>query len=103
MACGEIHQNDIGTAFNVTISDCDSAVNISTATVRDIIWLKPSGTKVTKNLVPFLTDGTDGIIQYISIVDDLDEIGPWSIQAMVTLPTGTWYSEIQQFNVAPNL
>lgn len=103
MAC-EIHVDDIGTTFRLTIVDCDDVlIDISTATVKDIIFKKPDGTKVTKSGV-FYTNGTDGIIDYVTIADDLDLAGTgWHVQAFVTLTTGTWSSEIGDFTVVDNL
>ena len=104
MVCSiyEIHVGDIGTAFEVTLKDCDGVVDISTATSKELIFRKPDKTVVVKIAV-FKTDGTDGIIQYLTILDDLDLKGAWSIQAKVTLPTGTWSSDIQKFKVYANL
>lgn len=103
MAC-EIHVDDLGTEFRVTIVNCDNAaIDISQASVRDIIIVKPSGTKMTKNLVPFFTDGTDGILNYTIIAGDLDEIGPHRIQGKITLAGGSWYSSTDNFDTVPNL
>lgn len=103
MAC-EIHEGDIGTIFRLTIVDCDSvAIDISTATVKDIVFKKPDGTSVTKAGV-FYTNGTDGIIDYTTIADDLNMIGEnWKIQAVVTLSTGRWSSDVGTFTVYGNL
>jgi len=48
MAANEIHINDVGTKFLVTVTDGTSAVNISSATTKEFIFQKPSGTKLTK-------------------------------------------------------
>jgi hypothetical protein len=102
MAC-EIHLNDIGTTFRLTILDCtDSFIDVSSALTKEIIFQKPDRTSVTKAAL-FFTDGSDGIIQYVTVADDLDMTGKWRIQAKVTLPTGTWSSNIEAFKVYPNL
>lgn len=103
MAC-EIHLNDIGTVFRLTIVDCDLvAIDISTATVKNVTFKRPDGTTFTKTGV-FATDGTDGVIDYVTIDGDLDMSGEgWKIQAVVTLSTGTWSSEIGLFTVYDNL
>ena len=74
MAANEIHINDVGTKFLVTVTDGASAVNISSAGTKQLIFKKPSGTKLTKAAV-FNTDGTDGKMYYNAIADDLDETG----------------------------
>ena len=66
MPANEIHKNDIGTVFKVTIKDSAAVVNVSTATTKQIILKKPSGTKLTKD-ASFFTDGSDGIITYTTV------------------------------------
>ena len=103
MAANEIHKNDIGTKFLVTIYDGSSAVNVTSATsTKQIIFTKPSGTKMTKS-ASFNNDGTDGKIYYTSVADDLDEIGTYEIQGKVVITDGTFYTDIQTFKVHRNL
>lgn len=102
MASEEIHVNDIGNTFTVTLKDGVGEVNISTATTKSIIFGKPDGTTLTKTAV-FATDGEDGVIQYSSILGDLDIPGIWSIQAHVVLPTGNWRTDIAHFDVHGNI
>lgn len=104
MACEEIHVGDIGTVFRATISDdcAGTIVDVSTASAQSLTFLKPDGSTVTKTTV-FYTDGTDGIIQYVTILDDLDQAGTWKLQGAVTLPTGTWSTDIHKFKVYANL
>ena len=63
MAANEIHMNDVGTKFLVTVTDGTTAVDISSATTKQLIFQKPSGTKLTK-ATAFTSDGTDGKMQY---------------------------------------
>ena len=102
MSC-EIHLNDIGTLFKLTIKDCSGAiVDISTATSNIIKFKNPSGDTIAKT-GSFFTDGTDAISTYTTVDGDLNEIGTWKVQAKVTLPTGTWNSTIETFKVYDNL
>jgi hypothetical protein len=102
MTCG-IHTGDIGTQFRVTVQDCNStAIDLSTASSKSIIFKKPNGTSLTKS-ASFLTDGSDGIITYTSESDDLDTVGSWKIQAHVVFPSGEWRSEFKSFKVHRNL
>ena len=104
MAC-EIHANDIGTVFECTIVDCQEPpvlIDISSDTLKEIRFRRPDTTTLIKTGV-FKTDGTDGILQYTSIIDDLDMEGTWNIQAKVQLSDGTWYSEIGSFIVEGNI
>lgn len=99
MSCAEIHLNDIGTVFTATILDEDDAVvDISTYTPKQLIFTKPSATKVTQT-ASFVTDGTDGQIKYTSIAGDLDEEGLWQLQGIVS----TFHTNIVTFKVYRNL
>ena len=102
MAVEEIHQYDIGTIFRMTVKSGDDAVDISGATEKYILFKKPDATVVTQD-AEFLTDGSDGIIQYTTVEDDLDLTGKWKIQARVILSSGTWSSDIGEFTVYKNV
>jgi hypothetical protein len=103
MAANEIHKGDIGTVFKVTIKDGTAAVDISTATTKQIIFKKPGSTKLTKT-ASFFTDGTDGIITYTSISGDLGEEGMWKMQGYIVLTGGnTFYTDIHTFKIYRNL
>ena len=102
MAANEIHENDVGTKFLVTVTDGSSAVNISSASTKQLIIKKPSGTKLTK-ATSFSTDGTDGKMYYNIAADDLDEAGTYKLQGKVIISDGTFYTDIQTFKVFRNL
>ena len=104
MACkAEIHLGDIGTAFRITLTDCDVPVDLTTATVLNIIFKKPDGSSAPKTASIF-GDPTDGVIQYLTVDEnDLDQLGTWELQAVVTLSTGKWSSNIDKFRVYENL
>lgn len=98
----EIHKNDIGTKFLVTIKDGTTAEDVSSATTKELIFKKPGETTVTQTAT-FESDGSDGKIYYISIADDLNEIGTWNLQARIVMPTGTFKTDISNFKVYDNL
>lgn len=102
MPANEIHVDDVGTAFTLTIKDGDSAVNISTATTKKIIIKKPSGTKLTYNTA-FVSDGSDGKMVYSAAAGDLDEAGTYKLQSYVIISDGTFYTDITSFKVYRNL
>lgn len=102
MASGEIHKNDIGTEFRCTMKDGSSIVDVSTASTKQLIFVKPSGEKLTKTAT-FYTDGTDGIISYVTVSGDLNECGLWAIQGFVIIGTGEYHSDIRNFKVERNL
>ena len=98
----EIHVDDIGTQFEITIKDGDNLVNLSAATDMTIIFQKPDKITIEK-IATLLTDGTDGRMKYSTIVGDLNIAGNWKIQAKVSLPAGVWKSDISEFKVYKNL
>ncbi len=107
MATCEIHVGDVGTVFTITLQDCsvDPAVpvDLTAATTIEIIFQKPPDTKVTQTGVVVNSPGTDGVIKYTSVENDLDKSGTWKIQARVVFPTGEWKSSVDEFTVYPNI
>ncbi len=99
---GEIHVNDIGTIIQVTIKEDGVAVDISSASVKRMTIVNTIGTKIDNPAV-FGTDGTDGILQYITISGDLPVPGEYRIQVQLTIPSWTGNSTIGKFEVLGNL
>lgn len=105
MACGEaeIHVGDVGTAFRATISDENcNIVDLSDYEEYQLIFGKPDKSVIAKTATLY-TDGTDGIIQYLSTADFLDQPGLWQVQGHVTKTGGQWKSNIVEFRVHKNL
>jgi len=102
MSC-DTHIGNIGTDFQVTITDCNgTAIDISDADTMNIIFKKPSGATLTKTAI-FVTDGSDGVVRYLTVDGDIDEIGTWKIQASIITPAGQWTSNYKSFKVHRNL
>ena len=102
MASQEIHVGDVGTILERTVTDGGVAVDISTASVRQFILRKPSGAAATKTAA-FSTDGSDGKLRYVTVADDLDQAGQWSLQVYLEMTAGKWHSDVAVFDVYPNL
>lgn len=102
MSVNENHLGDIGTVFLATIKDGTVVVDVSTATTQELLFKPPNGAVKTRVTV-FDDDGVDGKIKYITVADDLDEVGVWKIQAHIILPSGEWNSDIGSFEVFSNL
>lgn len=102
MAANEVHVSDIGTVFEVTIKDDTVAVDVSTASTKNLLFRKPDGTILTK-AASFKTTGADGIIQYVTISGDLSMPGLWNLQAHIVMSSGNWKSDVATFEVHPNL
>lgn len=98
----DAHYGDVGTAIIMTITVDDVPLNVSTATGMHILLRKPDGTVVEKDAI-FVTDGTDGKIQYITLANDLNAVGKWKVQCHLTFPSGDWHSSVDDFQVDANL
>jgi|TARA_R110000744_G_scaffold291956_2_gene402532 hypothetical protein len=99
----EIHQYDIGTRFLITLKDNDVAVDVSSG-VRQINIRRPDDTTLNKS-GSIISSGSalSGIMYYDTIAGDLDEVGHYKLQAKVSLPSGTYYTDIYTFKVHCNL
>ena len=101
----EIHVNDVGTRFLVTVKDGDDLVDISSASALTLSFRKPSDTIINKSGVT-LSDGsaTSGVVYYDAIAGDLDEAGNWKLQGKISLSeSGIFYTDIHTFKVHRNL
>ena len=100
----EIHQNDIGTRFLMTVKDGSDLVNISGALSLRVDIRKPSDSIINRSALRF-NDGSalSGVMYYDTVAGDLDEIGNYKLQGRVTLPSGTYHTDIHTFKVHCNL
>lgn len=99
----EIHVGDVGTVFEATVLDEDGAVvDISAATLRQLLFRKADQTVVTQTAV-LSGAGTDGKMRYVTVVDDLDVSGLWTVQGYVEMSAGKWHSDLRTFQVYRNL
>ena len=98
----EIHANDIGTRFLITVQDNGEVVDISNSVSLTLIFRKPSDNLIYRPGTIYAS-GTDGKMYYDTIAGDLDETGNWKLQGRVGLPSGTYYTDIHTFKVHCNL
>jgi len=98
----EIHIDDIGTRFLMTIKDDGSLVNVSGATIKQVNFRKPSDTVINR-VATLVDEGISGVMYYDAIAGDLDEAGHYKLQAKVAIPSGTYYTDIHTFQVHCNL
>ena len=87
----EIHKDDVGTRFLITVKDDGNLVNISGvsgAAIHQISLRKPSDTVIERNAT--LQDyGISGVMYYDTVDGDLAEAGVYTLQAKVVVPRGT--------------
>lgn len=99
----ETHISNVGTEIRITILDNnDAAIDISNADALSITFKKPDGTTLSKT-GSFYTTGVDGIIKCTMASGDLNTIGTWKIQAIITVGANVWYSNFKSFKVHRNL
>lgn len=98
----KVFVGDIGTAFRGTFKEDGVAIDISSATTKEIIFEPPNGIKATQTAT-FFTDGTDGVLQYVSIANDIDRGGDWRLQGYIVMAGFTGYSDIVNFKVYDTL
>jgi len=68
-----IHVGDIGTLFQLRIVDASGvAIDISAADNKKLFFEKPDGSRAEVD-AEFKTDGTDGTVNYYTIVEDIDQ------------------------------
>ena len=99
--------NDIGTVFRVTVYDTTNTgsttiADISDATVLKFYFRLPDDSTIVRN-ASFTTDGSDGVIQYITVDGDLSCEGTWTIQGYIETPSGIWRTNTANFKVYENL
>lgn len=99
---GNIHKDDVGTVITLTVKEDGVAADISTATELQLRFWKPSDTS-TYVEPTFVTDGDDGQVTYTTLEGDLDEVGVYKLQVVVTLPSGKFHSDIVEMRVWENI
>ncbi len=100
----EIHVGDIGTKLGVIFMEDDAVVDISTATVKKIIFEKRDGTVFIKDGAFTAQVGVDGKIYWqTALATDLDQAGIWKRQGYIEMGGGTWRSSVVEFEVNENI
>ena len=101
----EIHQNDVGTRFEITIKDDGNIVNrsgVDGGSIHQLSFRKPSDSVIDRNAT--LKDyGISGVMFYDTVAGDLDEAGVYKLQARVIVPSGTFFTDIYTFKVHSNI
>jgi hypothetical protein len=87
-------RGDIGTAI-----DCNMRINISTATVLQVKYKKPSG---AAGVWTGTLTGTESV-RFVTILNSIDEAGYWSIQPYIEMATWKGHGRMQQVMVEDHL
>lgn len=98
-----LQKGAIDAIIRCTITEDGDVLPIDGATAKNIVLRSPSGVVKTKTAA-FTTDGTDGMLQYVtSSASDLDETGWWKAQPDITIPGYSGRCSVAQFEVLGNL
>jgi hypothetical protein len=99
-----IHKADYGTIFSVTCLDGSEILDVSGATNRQIYFQRPNNGSILgpKTLV-VPNGGSDGIVTYTFLTNELDTVGDWTYQIYLTYASGLWHSDYGKFTVYANL
>jgi hypothetical protein len=98
----EIHEDDVGLWFIVTVMDADGIVDMSQATVIKFRFQKPDGSLIVVD-AKLLHDGTDGQVVYVTQPGDFDQPGTWKHQLYAEIGPDQKWSNIVKFKIYPNL
>lgn len=102
MSCGEIHKNDVGTPFEITLLHNGAVVNLSGVSSLSLEFLKPNEDSLT--VTPsFITNGTDGQLRYVFGSGDLDIVGMWEYQVSYIRSGNMRASAVKTFRVYENI
>ncbi len=98
----EIHVDDVGTRFLITVKENGSGVDISSAEALSIFIRKPDDTLIARSGT-LNSDGTDGKMYYDTASGDLNAAGHYKLQGRVSLSSSTYYTTIYNFQVHCNV
>jgi hypothetical protein len=91
-----------GLIIELTLMGKGKPMDISSATLKNIVIKPPSGMNITKT-ASFTTDGLDGKIRCFTSSGDLALVGTYQVQGYVELLTFKGFSGITSFDVVENL
>lgn len=87
MIVRKIHEDDIGTELKFTVMENDIIKDVSSCVVKKLKIRAPDDTIASKDMV-FDTDGSDGVLKYVLLADDINQSGSYGFQVYIEL--GTW-------------
>ena len=79
----------------------DLEKDVSSASVKEILYEKPNGVK--GKWTATLMSGSTEIIEYVPSVTDLDVVGVWKIQSHVVLSGYHGYGNVVSLRIHENL
>jgi hypothetical protein len=98
-----LHCGDAGVSIGIRVVENGVPVDISSATLMRIYLKSPDGDTVKCMTAGFKTDGSDGILEYVTVAVDLDEPGEWTIQGFVEFGVYSLWTDMGKFLVECNV
>lgn len=105
MAEIELRVESVGVVVDFLIQEDGSAVNISAATRKDLIFRRPDGTQFTL-AASFKTDGSDGYLRWTTASGEIrkQDHGRWQVEADLAGVGGfSGPTRVASFSVLPRL
>lgn len=99
---GQLRIGDIGTVIRIRVKENGLPFNASSATLKTLKLRKPSGIVISR-ATSFETTGVDGVLVYTTVLNDLDQSGPWTGQIYLEMPAGKWHTDPFNFMVGENV
>ena len=103
MAQTPIHVGDIGATLQYQFTDSSgNVVDVSTATTLQMTIVRSDASRLTVT-ASFVTNGKDGLLQYLTQTGDLSVAGMYTLQVYVSWGASkSLHGNIQMFQVWPN-
>ena len=98
----DLHVGDIGTVLRFTIKEAGVPLDLSSATTKKLRLEKKDKTALEKELV-FTTSGSDGKVEYVTVLGDLDQKGKLRAQVYLESADGKWHTSIVEWEVEANI
>jgi len=98
----DLQQDDIGTILRFTVTENGIPVDMSAATTKKLLLEKKDKTTVEHDLV-YTTDGTDGKVEYVTVLGDLDQKGKLKAQVYLETTDGKWHTSTYEWDVGANI
>ncbi len=100
MSWNNIHAKDYGWTGEIILVQDRQVVNISSFTNLKFVLRSPSGAISEKTAV-FSTDGSNGALRRVFLIDDITVPGDWEVQAQITKDGTQLTSDEIKFRVKP--
>ena len=97
-----VHKGDVGTPIVLELisNKTNLVIDVSGSTAISFLFEKPSGDTMLR-VGSLYTDGTDGMIEYVTVDGDVDEEGKWEAEGYVVTPTRKFFTKKTVISVYP--